>query len=61
MNDDIEPDDEIIACWCGAKGTYDELFDDACLDQSCGGTGYVECSCGGDQRRVSLAWFLRPL
>ena len=41
------PDDEIITCWCGAKGTYDELFDDP--DEGCGGTGYVYCYCGGDQ------------
>lgn len=41
--------DDIITCWCGAKGTYEELFDDGCLDDCCGGSGYVECYCGGDQ------------
>lgn len=27
-NSDDEIDDEVITCWCGARGTYDELFDD---------------------------------
>lgn len=43
------PDDEIFTCWCGAQGTYDELFDDSCLEDSCGGTGTLHCECGGDQ------------
>jgi hypothetical protein len=45
------PDDdgeEIIQCWCGARGTCDELFDEAGLDDSCGGTGCLQCLCGGD-------------
>lgn len=42
------PDDEIITCWCGEKGTYDELFDDIGLDEGCGGSGFVYCYCGGD-------------
>jgi hypothetical protein len=42
-------DDEIITCWCGAEGTFDELFDDACFEENCGGSGYLECQCGGDQ------------
>jgi len=37
---------EIIQCWCGARGTFDELFGE--LDQGCGGTGHVYCYCGGD-------------
>ena len=37
-----------ITCWCGAVGTYDELFDDDFLDESCGGTGQLNCYCGGD-------------
>jgi hypothetical protein len=41
--------DEIIRCWCGVEGTYEELFDDACLDRTCGGTGELDCECGGDQ------------
>jgi len=43
-----EQDDEIIQCWCGAKGTYDELFDDEGLDVRCGGMGVLYCECGGD-------------
>lgn len=38
--------DELIACWCGAKGTYDELFTPG--PARCGGSGAVECECGGD-------------
>ena len=38
--------DELITCWCGAKGTYDELF--APLPAHCGGSGYFDCDCGGD-------------
>ena len=41
-------DDEIIECWCGAKGTYDELFDSECFESGCGGTGMIQCECGGD-------------
>ena len=41
-------DDEIIQCWCGAKGTYAELFDDSGKENGCGGTGIVRCECGGD-------------
>lgn len=40
---------EIIACWCGAKGTYEELFDESGLEEGCGGTGSINCFCGGDQ------------
>lgn len=39
---------ERIRCWCGVVGTYEELFDDDGLDSDCGGTGYVDCYCGGD-------------
>jgi len=46
--DEVPDDDEIITCWCGAKGTYEELYDDDGLEQECGGTGYVHCECGGD-------------
>lgn len=46
---DETEDDQVITCWCGAKGTADELFDSDGLDSSCGGTGYVDCYCGGDQ------------
>lgn len=37
-----------ITCWCGATGTYDELFDDDFLEPSCGGMGILHCRCGGD-------------
>lgn len=46
---EVSHDKEIIRCWCGAKGTYDELFNDDGLEYSCGGTGYIDCYCGGDQ------------
>lgn len=39
---------EVIRCWCGDAGRYDELFDDAVYDQTCGGSGYLECECAGD-------------
>ena len=41
--------DDIIKCWCGAEGTYDELFDDSGLEDGCGGSGTLHCTCGGDQ------------
>lgn len=44
-----EHGEEIITCWCGARGICEELFDDACLDEGCGGTGSLNCYCGGDQ------------
>ena len=44
-----EPSEEdIITCWCGASGTYDVLFDDNCLEETCGGMGVIYCYCGGD-------------
>jgi hypothetical protein len=33
-----DPDDDQITCWCGATGTYDELFDSDLFRRSCGGT-----------------------
>lgn len=41
-------DDELVTCWCGARGTYEELFADDFLEESCAGTGTVNCFCGGD-------------
>ena len=38
-----------ITCWCGAQGTYEELFDDSGLPPTCGGLGTLHCECGGDQ------------
>lgn len=37
-----------LTCWCGATGTYDDLFDDSGLEDSCGGMGTLHCYCGGD-------------
>ena len=49
MADDIEADNEIIMCWCGARGTFDQLFDQSVfLNGGCGGTGTLQCECGGD-------------
>lgn len=39
-----------ITCWCGAQGTYDEVFNDSGRPSGpCGGSGHVDCNCGGDQ------------
>ena len=43
-----EDEGETMTCWCGATGTYEELFDDDYLDERCGGTGILDCHCGGD-------------
>ena len=41
---------EIFTCWCGAEGTYEQLFDDAGIPPGpCGGIGIKHCECGGDQ------------
>ena len=40
--------DKKITCWCGAEGTFDELFVGEVFNRNCGGTGYVDCKCGGD-------------
>lgn len=39
---------EVVRCWCGVEGPYDELHDDAVFDQDCGGSGVLYCECGGD-------------
>lgn len=41
------PEGDIITCWCGVRGTYEELFEDD-LDDTCGGLGVLHCYCGGD-------------
>lgn len=46
---EIDDDAAIIKCWCGAEGTFEELFDDEVYGQSCGGSGVLHCECGGDQ------------
>jgi hypothetical protein len=48
MSDPELDDDELITCWCGAVGTYEELFDFSGLDHCCGGSGELHCECGGD-------------
>jgi hypothetical protein len=45
MSDDTDQ----ITCWCGATGTHDELFDSEVYTRGCGGTGFIDCECGGDQ------------
>jgi hypothetical protein len=49
MNDIADPDDEVITCWCGVSGSFDELFSDEPFDDDCGGSGILYCYCGGDQ------------
>lgn len=41
-------DDGLITCWCGAAGTFEELFDSAVFQNTCGGLGILECRCGGE-------------
>ena len=41
-------DDGLIHCWCGAIGTFEELFDMSGLASTCGGSGTLDCECGGD-------------
>lgn len=43
---DLEEND-LLRCWCGAIGTYEELFSGE-LAGGCGGLGYIDCRCGGD-------------
>jgi hypothetical protein len=43
---ETETDDDTITCWCGAKGKHEEMF--APMPSRCGGSGYMECDCGGD-------------
>ncbi len=47
VNNKIEEDIE-MQCWCGAKGTFDQLFDHQYLDSPCNGSGVIYCYCGGD-------------
>lgn len=49
MGKNPDADNKIITCWCGATGTYKELFDVAVYGENCGGSGFLECLCGGDQ------------
>lgn len=48
MANESDTDDGLFTCWCGAKGTFDQLFDDEpFLSGGCGGTGVLHCECGG--------------
>ena len=46
---DPVPEECTFTCWCGAQGTYEELFDESGLEDCCAGTGSLNCFCGGDQ------------
>lgn len=48
MKPEDELDDGPIRCWCGAVGEFDDLFDADVYEQTCGGTGMLQCECGGD-------------
>ncbi len=41
-------EDDLITCWCGTTGTYEELFADDFPPGPCGGLGIIHCECGGD-------------
>lgn len=41
-------DTSFVKCWCGMEGRACDLFDSDFLDESCGGTGILNCHCGGD-------------
>lgn len=48
---EAEPEDTgEITCWCGAHGTYEQLFSGISdgLNARCHGTGMLDCHCGGD-------------
>lgn len=45
--DVVLEDHDIITCWCGVSGTFDELFEEP-EARSCYGTGMLDCLCGGD-------------
>lgn len=41
--DDLDPANG--PCWCGEENPH---YDESGLDDGCGGTGVLYCSCGGD-------------
>ena len=51
MSEEPEETDEDgpFTCWCGAVGCFEEMFDFTDSDDGCGGAGYIQCQCGGDQ------------
>lgn len=46
---ECEPENKIITCWCGERGTYAELFSNEPFGDTCDGSGFLYCYCGGDQ------------
>lgn len=38
----------VFVCWCGARGTLEEMFSPDPYSDRCGGTGHLDCFCGGD-------------
>lgn len=48
MADESEPDDGLFKCWCGAQGAFEEMFDFSDAEGGCGGSGLIDCYCGGD-------------
>ena len=44
----IEQCSELIQCWCGAIGSYEEMFNDGDFREVCDGNGSFDCECGGD-------------
>ncbi len=47
-NLDESETDGVFKCWCGAEGPFEELCDMSFLESGCGGTGSLNCFCGGD-------------
>ncbi len=47
-DEEVENEIIIITCYCGDQGTYDELFNDSNAADGCGGSGRIQCYCGGD-------------
>lgn len=39
--------DDQLNCWCGASGSFEELFSKD-IPSRCGGIGIIYCRCGGD-------------
>ena len=43
-----DDDDGVFECWCGAVGSIEEMFSPELDGESCGGSGVLNCTCGGD-------------
>ena len=48
MNDEPEVESETFECWCGAVGRFEEMFDFTDSEGGCGGSGIINCECGGE-------------